>query len=957
MDKKNALLFRPKYFSFAHSILTQILCIAYYLNYKMLEPFAKTLENEYQIVLSAEENLNKQDYLDKPQEYAMKTAALKSRAVIEEIKKKENKNLLVIGSDTVVFSEGQIIGKPKDMDDAILESLSDKSHQVYTGVSILIKPSDFNTIECHSFYEETKIYFDKLPLEVIEGYVSTGEPIDKAGAYGIQSKGGTLIKRIEGDYFNDCRSLWNDKQNYSLFPIVRLLLPNLDRERKSFGIKETVLAKLYIDMLSLGSDSKDAIKLKTYRVPKGGQSIDVMKDPLIFPFLNFNEMLNEIADESGGRKSVEHILGSMFRKMNAVQQKWTVRIILKDTKLGLGLNTILGVIHDDAKEYYEAHANLRMVCEKLKDRNVSVNEIQIRLMDPFKPMLADRMPVTKIESTYGGRPFYIEKKYDGERLQIHFQRYPDVQFKFFHAMFFNDFTSLIVDGEICTFNRHMDIIMQKGDQHNIRAIKADDPDLQQCFCIYDILLLNELLRDNFKDKEMIGRFVLAENWKGEVKQDAIDALNDAIDRREEGIVLKDPQSVYKPGARAGGGWIKLKPEYAEQIVDTLDLVILGGYYGSVGSGYSMRELLNVLQKISPNFSKTLPNGIKYQNKAGGRADVWIDPKKSVILQVKATEFIYSDLYATGVSLRFPRVETVRHDKSWNDCMTLSEMSSLKELGDGKLNRAKRTAKVYSSLQGPEKTDVIIQTLDLKDKVIVVEPANTKLKKELEEIVIKYGGNVEQNVSENQTYAYVETGLKIRAKGIIKSGKYDVVKSSWLLDCDEKGFRAFGPCDMVFTTTETLNSFRENYDKFDDPYFERTNIDGLKYSITKVKELEEELSLDSLDIAEFEDKFYSSPSSYVYGLFRKIESYFDIFEEFFVYKQVRDELDPLHFGRICFEFYGGSFPMSSKRDRLSHVFVNTDETERIKALKNIRKDWKVLDDILPIFRPENLRSEA
>ncbi|XP_040579752.1 DNA ligase 4 [Lepeophtheirus salmonis] len=847
-------------------------------------------------------------------------------------------------------------------------------------------------------------------------------------------------------FFKDCRSLWNDKQNYSLFPIVRLLLPNLDRERKSFGIKETVLAKLYIDMLSLGSDSKDAIKLKTYRVPKGGQSVsqagdfasilyEVIKDRCYegstdFSIFNFNEMLNEIADESGGRKSVEHILGSMFRKMNAVQQKWTVRIILKDTKLGLGLNTILGVIHDDAKEYYEAHANLRMVCEKLKDRNVSVNEIQIRLMDPFKPMLADRMPVTKIESTYGGRPFYIEKKYDGERLQIHFQRYPDVQFKFFSRNgfdfsedftffqetilieIFNDFTSLIVDGEICTFNRHMDIIMQKGDQHNIRAIKADDPDLQQCFCIYDILLLNgvvltnksfktrlELLRDNFKDKEMIGRFVLAENWKGEVKQDAIDALNDAIDRREEGIVLKDPQSVYKPGARAGGGWIKLKPEYAEQIVDTLDLVILGGYYGSgkrvsglishfllgvlddtneddepcfltftkVGSGYSMRELLNVLQKISPNFSKTLPNGIKYQNKAGGRADVWIDPKKSVILQVKATEFIYSDLYATGVSLRFPRVETVRHDKSWNDCMTLSEMSSLQELGDGKLNvgryveseheekneqplprkRAKRTAKVYSSLQGPEKTDVIIQTLDLKDKVIVVEPANTKLKKELEEIVIKYGGNVEQNVSENQTYAYVETGLKIRAKGIIKSGKYDVVKSSWLLDCDEKGFRAFGPCDMVFTTTETLNSFRENYDKFDDPYFERTNIDGLKYSITKVKELEEELSLDSLDIAEFEDKFYSSPSSYVYGLFRKIESYFDIFEEFFVYKQVRDELDPLHFGRICFEFYGGSFPMSSKRDRLSHVFVNTDETERIKALKNIRKDWSKKFYILTI----------
>jgi DNA ligase-4 len=75
------------------------------------------------------------------------------------------------------------------------------------------------------------------------------------------------------------------------------------------------------------------------------------------------------------------------------------------------------------------------------------------------------------------------------------------------------------------------------------------------------------------------------------KSEVVAALNEAIDRREEGIVLKDPDSVYKPNARAGGGWVKVKPEYENELIDQLDLLILGGDYGSGGGGGTVTQFL------------------------------------------------------------------------------------------------------------------------------------------------------------------------------------------------------------------------------------------------------------------------------------------------------------------------------------------------------------------------------
>lgn len=109
-----------------------------------------------------------------------------------------NDNDTVIGADTVVAIDDKILGKPKSSEDAfdMLKLLSGRCHSVFTGVTV-IKADKIKT-----FSAETRVKFFELTDEEIEKYIATGEPFDKAGAYGIQGKGSMLVEKIDGDYFN-----------------------------------------------------------------------------------------------------------------------------------------------------------------------------------------------------------------------------------------------------------------------------------------------------------------------------------------------------------------------------------------------------------------------------------------------------------------------------------------------------------------------------------------------------------------------------------------------------------------------------------------------------------------------------------------------------------------------------------------------------------------------------------
>lgn len=130
-----------------------------------------------------------------PQDLAKKLSFEKAKSVADK-----NKNALVIGADTFIAYRDKIIGKPKDDEEAreILKLLQGSTHSVITGLTVI----DSGTGKTVSDSIETKVHFKKLGDDEIEGYISAEEPIDKAGAYGIQALGAVLVDKIDGDYFN-----------------------------------------------------------------------------------------------------------------------------------------------------------------------------------------------------------------------------------------------------------------------------------------------------------------------------------------------------------------------------------------------------------------------------------------------------------------------------------------------------------------------------------------------------------------------------------------------------------------------------------------------------------------------------------------------------------------------------------------------------------------------------------
>lgn len=125
-------------------------------------------------------------------DYVQKVALLKSQDVASR-----NPGKTVIGADTIVVFNNELLHKPKTREEAIehLEKLSSNKHEVMTAVAIITKDR-----QAYTFVEVTNVYFKKLSKTLIEKYVDTKDPFDKAGGYGIQTGGALFIDRIEGDY-------------------------------------------------------------------------------------------------------------------------------------------------------------------------------------------------------------------------------------------------------------------------------------------------------------------------------------------------------------------------------------------------------------------------------------------------------------------------------------------------------------------------------------------------------------------------------------------------------------------------------------------------------------------------------------------------------------------------------------------------------------------------------------
>lgn len=153
---------------------------------------------KFEVVPSKYEEDLKPESFKNHGEYAVATAYNKVIDVDKLLSNDSIKPEIIIGADTVVSLAGKVLGKPKDKSEAFkyLKELNGKQHTVYTGMVIKTRK------DIQKFYESTSVFMAPLDDKTIQAYVDTSEPLDKAGAYGIQGFGGSIIEKIDGDYFN-----------------------------------------------------------------------------------------------------------------------------------------------------------------------------------------------------------------------------------------------------------------------------------------------------------------------------------------------------------------------------------------------------------------------------------------------------------------------------------------------------------------------------------------------------------------------------------------------------------------------------------------------------------------------------------------------------------------------------------------------------------------------------------
>ena len=146
-------------------------------------------------------------YSNVPEEIVKELALMKAENVAEELVEENPagavKSTVVIGADTIVVLDGKILGKPADEADAVqmLSSLQGRRHDVYTGVAVLDYDENGEK-RVYNYPVGTAVYVNEMTEEEIRAYVETKDPLDKAGAYGIQGRFAAHIDRIEGDYYN-----------------------------------------------------------------------------------------------------------------------------------------------------------------------------------------------------------------------------------------------------------------------------------------------------------------------------------------------------------------------------------------------------------------------------------------------------------------------------------------------------------------------------------------------------------------------------------------------------------------------------------------------------------------------------------------------------------------------------------------------------------------------------------
>ena len=505
-------------------------------------------------------------------------------------------NLINIEPNNIPLSEGKIIenideesNNPNQPNDEINEEISSHKEEDPAGTTPL--PEKYN------------IKFDYLCK--LFSKLGTLKPKDKV----------KCVKKFNEHFFKDAQ-----KEKVSLFQFYRLLFPKLDRLRSTYGMAEVFISKLYIDILQLPKEEK--LMLKHYKNPNFiispapvGDYVELIKYILSKRIMNnptitintLNEYLTTLS-KTRDKEIRTSIMSKIIKDCTPDEQKWIISIILKDLKIGLSYESFFKYFDTRAVVIYNSTSSLISVCEYLSDpKSPKYSQTFFQIFSPIKPMLVARMTLDNIIKTFQGVKVLVETKYDGERIQCHFHD-NDVQFftrngvdythiygpKFSHLIKTSvNAKSAILDGEIVVYDKVNKRYAPFGDN---KTIAKEEVETDKClvYQIFDIIYLttpngqmyslnNVILSDR---KKLLSKIVTPVPNKIEVvlgiEVNTIDEImaqfNLALKRAEEGIVIKKLDSIYKPDKRCPD-WVKMKCDYIDTIVDTLDLIIIGGYYG------------------------------------------------------------------------------------------------------------------------------------------------------------------------------------------------------------------------------------------------------------------------------------------------------------------------------------------------------------------------------------------
>lgn len=481
------------------------------------------------------------------------------------------------------------------------------------------------------------------------------DPTDSAAAANVLSFVGCcrMLETVEKTSKNDAKlrlvfsnTLRQELGGGDMYPLLRLLLPQLDRER-TYNLKEKKIAKIYIDVLGMVSESRDAQKLEHFNDPTVVQSkavgdfAAVLYDILIYRSLVgnkkhqhtvgvVNELLDQLvkAEDNAARKRVFMRLATEF---SATEQKWIVRILLKDLKIGLRHERVLNFIHPDAMEMYNHTNDLHKVCVDL--RNSSIRYVpKIEPFQMFSPMLAKRVNFGECTTAIKSDVFVMEPKLDGERITCHVKD-KEVQFISRNGINYSENygpgiaphvlsqvmpgVNVIFDGEMMVWDnleyRMREFGMLKNVANAMRSGESTNKWL--CYVVWDVVYLGgekaeQLIREVYKGpggvsavmglpqyarrqllfkvlKPLDHRIVIIEQTLVNSKspKERHDMVMAEVDKQVsnggEGVILKDINSHYMCGesSRKTKKWIKLKPDYAGMTTN-LDAIIIGGFYGT-----------------------------------------------------------------------------------------------------------------------------------------------------------------------------------------------------------------------------------------------------------------------------------------------------------------------------------------------------------------------------------------